>query len=27
VDVDEKKNQIVFHTAQAIKKVTQPATA
>ena len=27
VDVDEKKNQIVFHTAQAIKKTKQPATA
>ena len=27
VDVDEKKNQIVFHTAQAVKKVKQPATA
>jgi ATP-dependent Clp protease ATP-binding subunit ClpC len=27
VDVDEKKNQIVFHTAQAVKKTKQPATA
>ncbi len=27
VDVDEKKNQIVFHTAQAVKKAKQPATA
>jgi ATP-dependent Clp protease ATP-binding subunit ClpC len=27
VDVDDKKNQIVFHTAQAVKKTKQPATA
>jgi ATP-dependent Clp protease ATP-binding subunit ClpC len=27
VDVDEKKNQIVFHTAQAVKKTKQPADA
>jgi ATP-dependent Clp protease ATP-binding subunit ClpC len=27
VDVDEKKNQIVFHTAQAVKKTKEPATA
>jgi ATP-dependent Clp protease ATP-binding subunit ClpC len=27
VDVDEKKNQIVFHTAEAIKKAKQPAAA
>jgi len=27
VDVDEKKNQITFHTAQAVKKSKQPATA
>jgi ATP-dependent Clp protease ATP-binding subunit ClpA len=27
VDVDEKKNQIVFHTAQEVKKTKQPATA
>jgi ATP-dependent Clp protease ATP-binding subunit ClpC len=27
VDVDEKKNQITFHTAQAVKKAKQPATA
>ena len=27
VDVDEKKNQIVFHTAQAVKKAKEPAAA
>ncbi len=27
VDVDEKKNEITFHTAQAVKKSKQPATA
>jgi ATP-dependent Clp protease ATP-binding subunit ClpC len=27
VDVDEKKNKITFHTAQAVKKAKQPATA
>ncbi len=27
VDVDEKKNQIKFQTAQAVKKAKQPATA
>lgn len=27
VDVDEKKNQIVFHTAQLVKKTKEPATA
>jgi hypothetical protein len=27
VDVDEKKNQIVFQTAQAVKKAKQPAPA
>src|SRR5512135_2443305 len=27
VDVDEKKNQIVFHTAQAVKKAKQPQAA
>jgi ATP-dependent Clp protease ATP-binding subunit ClpC len=27
VDVDEKKNQIVFHTAQALKRTKQPAAA
>ncbi len=27
VDVDEKKNQIVFHTAQAIKATKEPANA
>ncbi|HEY5983910.1 MAG TPA: AAA family ATPase, partial [Anaerolineales bacterium] len=27
VDVDEKKNQIVFHAAEAVKKAKQPATA
>jgi ATP-dependent Clp protease ATP-binding subunit ClpA len=27
VDVDEKKNQIVFHAAEALKRTKQPAAA
>jgi len=27
VDVDEKKNQVVFHAGQALKKARQPAAA